>query len=286
MKNLFGINITESKDNMEEDGSVFISRQVTPQQRDRLETFFHTGEELEKKSGLSLPLDILMTICGGLGTIILVSDLKILLDKDDITLAQAYHNAPYLFYIEGICWIIFFILWAVKKIKNRKVMESEEFSDFSDDMESIYNESVSQLEIPENAVEIDVLSFRYKIKNDKEKVVPSFNFDYVNICKYVYAQDRYLCIADMYEVMMIPLESVKRIKKAKKRAMFPYWHKVEDYNSKKYKEYKITQNSQNIYYANYYIIEIEDIIGEFELYIPNYDIEIFSALTNVQTEEL
>ena len=104
---------------------------------------------------------------------------------------------------------------------------------------------------------------------------------------YVYAQDGSLCIADLHTVYKIaPLDAFKKIEYITKKSSFDFWTKDDDYDSDKYKEYKISADK---YETEYYIKNLcslqFDISGEeYEIIIPPYDIYAIEELTGLSPE--
>lgn len=284
MKNLFGVNITESKNNTEYDSSIFVTQKVSQEQSQALDIIGSQQNDLYNNSTIPKWLNIVQLITAAIGIIISLTEIKTLLKKE-VTLAESYNNAPYLFYIAIICWIIFIILTVINKAKTKKVLNSEEYEEFTENAIDIFEESSRQLNIPQEPETIDVFMFRYKAKNEKDKLVSFGLYNYTRLDFFAYVQDANFCLATIYEVIAIPLSSIRDIRKAKKRAMFQDWGKEEDYTAKKYKKFKITKNNQGTYFAYYYIVTINDIKGDFELFIPNYDIDIFLNFTSMRIDE-
>ena len=229
MKNLFGINITNSKKNDIIDGDDFISQRVSPELNIKLDLSFSAINNCVKKQSLPLPLTMIQILSTFLLIISVSSDIKILFDRD-LTYTEAYHNAPYIFWGELINLLIFIIIKIIEIIKKRKVTESYEYSVTSDLLDIAAEEASTELGIPDNTELIDILTFRYKSKNNKDKLVDFGLYKYKNIEYMAYIKDGNLCISDLYFVMSIPLSSMNNIIKSKNRATFPYWK-----NSKKSK---------------------------------------------------
>lgn len=280
MKNIFGINVTDDKENTEFDGNCFKARTVSEPISQQLESMYNIGGELKRKASAPLWLNIIEWIVIFIAIIITLGELK-----SDVSIKQSWKNAPELIIIGVAAWIVYFLirLYTSKKIK--KVAQSEEFEDYSHDVDKLVDAAMRDLRIPSGAKSIDVISDKYKIKNDKIKQVNYHTyFSHLNLDYFIYVSDGMLCLADFYTVYEIPLTSIASVKQSAKKAMFPAWHKDEDYNSKKYKEFKITMNSQGTYFAPYFKVSINDAKGDFLLLIPNYDQPLFSELTGVFPE--
>ena len=63
MTNLFGVNITDNKENAVIDGEVFCTDKISADQEAEIESILETGQELEKQSCLPFPFSLLKTLC-------------------------------------------------------------------------------------------------------------------------------------------------------------------------------------------------------------------------------
>lgn len=174
MKNIFGINVTENKENMDFDGEVFVTRRLSADRQSRLDSAVNDREDYEKKANLPLILQIVNIICWFLGIVI---TLGILTTSGGIRTAAK--NAPSLIYICVIAWITVIFLAIGKRKRQRDVVESSEFEQHIHNTEEIVNEAMAELEIPENSRSIDVIAMKYKVKKDGRKIVdfnPMFRF--------------------------------------------------------------------------------------------------------------
>ncbi len=275
MKNIFGIDITENKENTAFDGDAFVTRILSSDRQNRLDSIVNDRENYEKKADLPLFLKIINIICWFLGIVIGVAII-------DAGIRTAARNAPYFIYICVIAWITVIFLAVTKRKKAKEVGESSEFEQHIHDMEEIANESMAELEIPENSRSIDVIAVKYKVKNSKMKIV-NFHpmFKHLNFDMFIFMKGNYLCLADLSSVYEIPISSLRSIEPCSKKAMFPRWNKEEEWNSHTYKPYKVIMNSQGTYFASCFKVVISDISGDFELIIPNYDQPVFSEITGL-----
>ena len=277
MRNIFGIDVTENKENTAFDGELFVTRRLSADRQSRLDSVMNDNENYEKKAGLPLILQIIDIICWFLGITITLGIIS-----TDGGIKTAAKNAPSLIYICAIAWITVIFLAIGKRKRVKEVGESSEFEHHIHDMEEIVNESMAELEIPENSRSIDVIAVKYKIKNGEMKAV-NFNpmFKHLNCNMFIFTKCNTLCLADLSSVYEIPISSLKEIKPCSKKAMFPQWNKDEKYNSPAYKPYKVVMNSQGMYFASCFKVVISDVSGDFELIIPNYDQPVFSEITGL-----
>jgi len=147
----------------------------------------------------------------------------------------------------------------------------------------VVQDSITQLELPGNAIQIDVLAYRYNIQNDKMKLLSTGMTKYVNISKKMYVKDDALCISDIFYVISIPLSEIKVITPIDKKILLPSWNKEVPANHEDYKKYKIRFNQYRMFFIkSYYVIKINHNLEDYELLVPNYDIDKLLLLTQKQ----
>ncbi len=281
MKNIFGFNSTD-ENKLVMDGSCFVTRKVSDSLNEHLEKASEDFSSLEKKQYLPAGLGIIKTLSLWLFIIVAVSILK-----SGVSLSQAYENAPVLIIGAPVTLLVFIALKAYELYRRKNANESAELAEHISNTEELFSLAKNELGIPENSVEIDVLSTRYVIKNDIVKKKPFGLCSHYNQCYMMFTEKDNLCISSMYERVDIPLSSLRNAvlsDKLRERASFSQWNKSEPYNSDTYKKYRITLNNQGSYFCGFYTIEICDVKGDFCLLIPSYDFEAFSLLTGVRYE--
>lgn len=285
MKNLFGVNITESKKNEVIDGSDFITKRLSPELQNKFDFCFY-GRESQRES-LPLPLMIIQILSGIFLAATLLTYLRIIF-YSDLTLIKAFRIAPYIDIAAIINVFIFIFLKILEKLKQKQVIMRAKNTVSSDDLcEKVIEECSDELRIPDDTETelIEVLKFKYKIKNGKDKLISFGAYDYAHPEYISYIQDENLCFTDYDWVMSIPINSINNIIKAKEPARLFYWDKSDRITSEKYKKYEIIQSDNDIYFAYYYKIQIHDIKGDFELFVPNYDIDKIIDMTHLRIEE-
>lgn len=274
MKNLFGINISDF------DGEIFIAETIPPYIEKKLDDSYEQREQFEKKASLPVLLSIIKIISLFCGTCITCGILQ-----SDVSFSEGYRNAPELFWAAPICWIVFVVLTLFGRSRVKKTAESEEFANHMESTISAVDEAREYLRIPDDAPEIDILMFQYTEKNGKIKQKNFFASSYINQNVSIYTKNGFLYMSDIRVVLEIPLSSLKNACIQKGKASFPNWNKETPFNSPEYKQYKIFSNNQGTYFSKYYSIYIQDIRGEFEFFIPVYDIDTFKKVTGIEVIE-
>lgn len=277
MKNIFGIDVTDNKENGSFDGECFVVRKLSMSTEDAVNNAVKSINSFEKMASLPLGLEIVYWICLMAGVIILLAELK-----TGFNIRQTLENAPCILYIGAAAWITVIYLAIYKRLKAKGISDSDDFEEHMSNISNVTFAAMSELGIPSASQSIDVIAVKYKYKDDNKKSVNIHPmFSHWNLDMFIFTEREMLCLADLYNVYEIPISSIRSIELCSKKAMLPQWNKEEPYNSPKYKQYKIVMNNQGIYFVRYYKVIISDAKGDFELLIPNYDQLLFSEITNV-----
>ncbi|MBE6788456.1 MAG: hypothetical protein E7539_02205 [Ruminococcaceae bacterium] len=287
MKPFLGIDITENKKNEAFNGEEFI---IARPSSALSAAFDKTSEEfinVISESRLPIAIRIGHWICGTVGAIVAIGIIKALTGNDSISLAQAYQNADWLFWVGGICLVAWLILKIISNKKQKTVLESDEsnnvFSNFDKVAENIYQE----LKVPTDAKEVDVLSFAYKTKNGsvvaKERGLETT--PYSNLVFRIHKDAENMYLTDREAKYCFALSSLKNIKKINKTISVPIWHKDTEPNEGEYKQYKIFSNNlDDLCFKPYYILELEHNNEVWGIYFPCYELPIFEEITGLKAE--
>ncbi len=285
MKPFFCINITENKENETINGLEFVTQTSSKESLDDLNEKQDVANDLIKKSQYPLPIRIMKGVCGFiallLGFAICASSIK-------IGLATAYKNAPYLFWIAGVCLIIWLILLVLSIMRSKKVLDTDEAKSVADNINEKIEDMYDELNIPSDADNVDILMFQYVNKNGE--VVPKGNALstalYLNIDMKVFVSNECLCLADLESVYSVPFGELKRIITIPKKICMPFWNKDEPFNKGRYKEYNIKKNQYESFFIKpYYILEFSHNDENWGIYFPSYELPVIEKLTNLKVEE-
>ena len=284
-KILFSVNITEDKNNEIGDEELLVIKKVEVTQEAQIEKTLEETTDVVDKATLPLYLTIIKFITLLLWVIVLGSTLKTL--GDDLTFAQMYHNAPGLILSAPVAFVIWLSIFIYEKLHTKKVENSEEYQTASEHVDELIRNSFAELGVPSDALKMDILGCRYKIKNDELKMATTGMTKFVNMEKNVYIDDQTLYIADIEHVIAVPLDSIKSIEQIDKKVPIPLWNKEDDLPNKgKYKQYKMTINQYGMIYVKpYYVVHITVDQQDYELNLPVYEYEAFTNLIGYQKLE-
>ena len=280
MKPIFCIDVTLDKNNETVNGSEFISRTASKQKIEECENKQEDLEQAVEKSKLPLWLRIVKYLCGLFFLIVAASSVK-------AGIGTALKNAPLLVIGALLCGVLWMILQFASKVKEKKVLKEEnaeqQSKEIYEDFKNIYNE----LNVPDDAAEVDVLLFRYKIKNGKISPYASVlqTSAYINTSVKMYEANDELHIADLENVYSFAKSELKAITTVNKRISVPTWNKDEDPRKGDFKRYKMTVNNMgDVVFKPFYILELEHDSQIFGIYFPCYELEILESLTGLKAE--
>lgn len=280
MKPIFCIDVTFDKKNEIVNGSEFITRTASKQKIEEYENKQEDLEQAVEKSKLPLWLGIIKYLCGLFFLIVLAASAKAGLDT-------ALRNAPILVMSGALCGILWIILHLVSKVKEKKVLKEENVEQQSKEIHEDFKSICNELNVPDDAAEVDVLLFKYKMKNGKISLYTSGlqTTAYINTSVKMYETNDELHIADLEHVYSFAKSELKAITTVNKRISVPAWNKDEDPRMGSFKRYKMTVNNMgDVFFKPYYILEIEHESQIFGIYFPCYELEIFEHLTGLKAE--
>jgi len=270
MKNIFDIDVSKGC----YDGQMFCTKEV---QLDTAEKLDDVCEEIvlaEEKTQLSWPVVIVEILC-----IIIVAGFINGIINAEVTIKQAFANAPYLFVIAPVAAIVLIVIF-IRQKKMQKNMESHlEETGVLENLDEMSKQAAEELEIPEDSMRVDVLADVYEMKKGKKKPLDAPII--LNPVMDMYIKGEFLCFTDATQEMGIAIEDIVQIENVKKRFSIAEWHKEEKYKSKKYKKYKIAENNYGLLIKGYYSIRINSIWGEFEIRLPNYEEEAIRKIEEI-----
>lgn len=285
MKPFLGIDLTQNKKNEQINGEEFLVMRPSAAMAQSFEQSSKRAEETIERSKLPLPLRIIQLICGGLGAILAVSLLRAL---GNISLEQAYKNAPWVFWSCGICLLIAGILKIISTQKEKTVLETDESAQILTNLESMSHAVYAELSVPSNAKDVDLLSFFYKRNKDRIKVcekgfqlAPYFNPEFK-----VFNDTDNLYIANLEGKYAFPISSLVSIHTVKKHIRITGWNKNKGFGEGIYKQYKLTSDNMGcIHCRQYHIIEVHHNGKIYGIYIPSYELPVWEGLTGLKAEK-
>lgn len=287
MKPFVGIDITENKKNEKINGEEFIVDSVSQIQKNNFDDAQQDALELVEESKLPLVLRIIQGACGLVGLMLLSGVLRAFTDEDSVSFAEGYQNAPWLFWLCGVCLAVWGILKALSVKKEKETIYAEKGENVAGKLESISKNIYAELGVPPHAEMVDILSFAYKMKDGepKAKEMGLSTTPYINTEVKAFVEEDKLILVDLEHKYAFPLNSLQAIRTVKKSIMVPFWNKEEAPKEEKYKEYKLRVDDHGcVYLKPYHILEILKDNELWGIYFPCYEIKVFESLTGIKAE--
>lgn len=191
-----------------------------------------------------------------------------------------------MFFACPICAVVWLVLTLLARRREKTVLGSEEAARTASRLESSQKAIFDELGIPADAAAVDVLLFRYVVRNGQirpKELVDSAS--YVVAQMQLFADAERLYLADAGGKCAIPRSSLRAIRTVKKRIRFTGWNKDDRPESKRYKPYKLGTNQYGCVICRWYhILELE-LDGEiYGVYFPPYERPAFEAATGLKAE--
>ncbi|MBQ9736633.1 MAG: hypothetical protein IJV96_07605 [Clostridia bacterium] len=287
MKPIFGINVTKNKKNEEYNGKEFLVQALSAEVQAALDHTDESIETLEKNTSLPLVWRIVKWIAGVMALILLGGFFRGLADGD-ITLAQAYDNAPAVFWIFGAALVIFGVLFMTERGMQKDAETSGEVAKVAHVAETAANRMFDELGVPSGAVETDVFLFFYREKDGKIKTWTKGMqlFEYFSLVVKAFADEENLYFARADGKFAFPLASCVGIRTVNKRCMISEWNKEISFDEGEYKKYKLTMNQYGCVICRaYHILELMHEGETYGIYFPSYELPVIEALTGLRAAE-
>ncbi len=287
MKPFLGFDLTENKKNEQYNGDEFLSVKTSESQLQAFEKAAENGLELVEKAKLPLPFRIIQGICGIGGLLLASGIVRAWGDSEEMTFARMYENAPWMFWVCGVCVVVWGILKLMGNKKAKTTIESDEGNLTKSRLDSVINTIYAEMGVPESAPETDILSFGYKLK-DGEITAKTRGFEitpYNNLIYRVFSDKDNLCLVNMEGRYEFPISEIKAIRTVKKSIVISDWNKEESPKKGIYKQYKLSVDNQDcVHLKPYHILELEHKGEVWGIYFPCYELPVFEKLTGLKAE--
>ena len=277
MKPFLGIDLTQNKKNSEINGEEFLAAKPSPALAQALAQSHQNVDTTIAESRLPKFFRILQMICG-ITSLIFISGIL----NADVSLAEGYRNAPWIFWTTGIALIIWLSLKLLSIRKERNTLNSDEHSQVFSHFDRVTESVFAELSVPADAKEVDILSFFYKIKDNGIKVCekPMQVAQYFNPIYKVFSDSEHLYLANLDGKFAIPLASVVEIQTVKKHIRIAGWNKATPYNKGMYKQYKLNiDNYGCIHCKQYHILKFHHQGELWGIYFPPYELPVIEKIT-------
>lgn len=279
MKPFLGIDLTYNKKNEQTNGADLLCCKPSAALAQALDAATGKAQSSVEKSMLPPVFRVIQWVCG-IGGLAIASG--IIKGLGEVTVKQAYQNAPYLFWVAGGCLAIWGTLKLLGTHKAKTVLGNEESISAFSNYEGICNAIYTELSVPADAQEMDIIVFRYKEKDNEIKPVMKGmeNTPYYNLSFKVFSDAENLYVANLEGKYAIPLNAIQTIRTENKRIALLSWNKEEHFSEGRYKPYKLTANNYgNVFCKPYHILEFIHNDETWGIWFPAYELPILEEST-------
>lgn len=281
MKPFYGIDRTTDKKNTTPEGACFIAATVSDLTRQSYERALSTAAEKLDNAQIPGLLRGAKTLCGWTAALIALGVLRAL---GNVTIAEAYDNAPFLFWAFGGCAAMWLVLVLLNHRKMKTVTTGEDFTMSARRLESEIDRVLRELQVPENAKEVDVVQVNHRWKDGKLKqnTQGMETTPYTNVPMRVFRREDALCLASTINRFELPIAQLRCLRRVKKPLIIQGWNKEEPINAEFYKPYKLTMdNYERVHTKAYGLLELCHEGVEWAVWLPSYELNYISALTGL-----
>ena len=223
MKPFLGIDITTNRKNERLNGNEFLILKPSEILSQTLAKTTEQKDVIIQKSKMPLLLRIIKSICLFLAFICVSALLRA-----RFSLAEAYHNAPWVFWLLPICVILFVLLTICEKVKSHQVLDTDENQHALATHDRVMKDILAELAVPDNAKNVDVLSCYYIERNGKIKAIEKGLqvHQFSNLIFKAYCDNENLYLTNCNGKYAFPLSSLSSIRTVKKHTVIKEWHKM------------------------------------------------------------
>lgn len=271
MRNLFATNLTD-EDNPTMPIDAFVRDKVSECHAECLE---NSGEETEKAVEKAVKGPLILRILLVVFAVIAAIGLKVfssITEEDGVPSVIEWGALA----VGVVSFVIAILLAVIQHRRAKKVMESDEVTQLTQNLEQLSNNSKQMLGVPAGAAELDVLGYGYEIKRGKEKRLLKELGEYVTNCLSAFVENDELMLANDFEKYALPLLAIRGVRVTRKKTKVFCWTKDEKPKSATYKPYKIGYDEENDIFTvrAIYSLDIAYNGEKYELVVPDYDWEL------------
>ena len=281
MKPFLGIDITGDSEN-----AVLNEKELTAAKTPAniIEKYNESVDRIQKAiDGAEMPLvvRILKYLCVVV-TILAVGLCLLVFRAGGEIFSETWNTAPWLFFVVGAGVLGLAVIVFFERRMAKELTDEKRFSADIKVMNDTAREALAFLRVPEDAVNADVILFRYKITDGEvvPKAVKLAPTPYIACDMKVFAEEGKLCLASIDARYEIPLSSVRKISRVDKKITVMGWNKKDAPDSEKYSIYSLKADQYGCVSAKCsYVLEFTLDSTEWGLYFPCYELAVFEKLT-------
>ncbi len=278
-KNIFGISHTAEKI----DGADFIVRSNPPEILNRMDEISAEAQTLVLQNSPSRRWSLLRTLLLTAGTLLFMFGIFNASSAGKLSFFGVFQASPVLMILAIVSLASSVAMVVIERNRMKKSERGEALAEWKMRSKEAEKEAYAALQVPQDAISLDLLTATYTQKNGAVQNVTYTAFDF-----YAWIENECLCLADVENVVAVPLEQIQGISEVAGKTGFYFWNKKESPQSETYRKYQIRRTFFGGYSVKgVRVAHIRGAFGEYELLIPPYELDTFLRLTGkaVRSEE-
>jgi len=243
-----------------------LSRILKKRQRERLKFYFHSSptKYLYLVSAMPLLMSFFLLLYG-------------FYSYTEETNLDASSEGLYMIIAGVVVMVISAIPFLLIKMTERKYSDPDYKRQFIDEERNIHKRINSELGIPDNFVELELITCQTENVRENYRGEPPYETELFR----VWTEDGAIGVSDLKVSMIIPKSAILGYRKIEKEYAIDYWFKEEDFFEGQYKKYNIERDGSGYYrLKDYYEVLFESDDTTYILRIPCYDFPLISSITD------
>ena len=270
-KNLFGVLNTADRI----DGADFIVRSNSSEVLQKIDRIGEEAQTLMAQNQPSRRWAFFRTLFLTLGVFLMTASIMNASSAGALSFIGVFQTAPVMMAVAILSLIFSIVLMVIERKRLKNAGRNDAYIDWKKRSQEAEEEAYKALQVPEDAAQMDFLTVTYSLKDGKPRraTYTAFNFR-------AWIENACLCLADVENVVAIPLDDLQGISEVSGKTTFYFWNKPESPDSEPYRHYQIRRT----YFGAYSIkgvraAHIRSDFGEYELLVPPYELDAFLRLT-------
>ena len=280
MKIFLGLDVTNKKNPSVYGGDEFVTKKLSEVSQQALDESDEQMEQISTKASLPKGLQIAFYVFGLIFLVCVVGLVRAI--AGETTLAEAYQNAPFIFWIAGGAGVVTLGLFLYSRYRLKTVAQDQNTEVALSKHNHVVENAIQELDLPQDANEIDVYMLRYTMKNGKVAIK---KYDFypmmIPVLLKAYRNGNKLCLADITQVIEFPLDESAKITTINKSVFVGEWIKNESPKKGRYAQYKIKSVQGGFLVKPYHILHLYHNGEEICIYFPCYELPIIQQLTGI-----
>lgn len=270
-KNVFGVRNDADKI----DGESFIIRTTPPEVKEKIASLGKDADAFAEEYRPSRRVALLRNLAMILGVVLLMVAYSNAASAEITTFGGMLRAYPVMFIASFALWAFAIGTIFYERARAKKAQAGETANDLQQRSDAIDGEAYAALNVPQDAISLDLLSSTYRVKNGEVK-----NTLHTAFAFRAFAENGCLCLADVENVVAIPIDDIAGFTRLDRNIAFYFWNKPESPRSETYRPYRIRTTYFGAFTVKGVVVmHIRSEFGEYEILIPPYEVEAVRQLT-------